>query len=157
KNAQYTLYLEGGDQHRGWFQHALWTGVALKGHAPFTGVLTHGWVLDAEGKAMHKSLGNVIDPLEMIKKYGADVIRLWVSSEDYTEDVSISEEMLNRMWEAYRRIRNTFRFMLGNLSDFDPTKNRVAEKEFLSIDQWAWTWAASNLEVLKKAYEEYDF
>ncbi len=137
QNAKYVLYLEGSDQHRGWFQHALWTGVALKDHAPFTGVLTHGWVLDAEGKAMHKSAGNVIDPLDMVKKYGADVLRLWVSSEDYTEDVGISEEMLNRMSEAYRRIRNTFRFILGNLSDFDPAVNRVGEKDFTSLDFWA--------------------
>lgn len=157
KNAQYTLYLEGGDQHRGWFQHALWTGVALKGRAPFTGVLTHGWVLDAEGKAMHKSLGNVIDPLEMIKKYGADVLRLWVSSEDYTEDVSISEEMLNRMSEAYRRIRNTFRFILGNLSDFDPQTHRVHEKDMTSLDRWAWMESRKTLAALREAYDQYQF
>ncbi|HJT23249.1 MAG TPA: isoleucine--tRNA ligase, partial [bacterium] len=157
KNAQYTLYLEGSDQHRGWFQHALWTGVALKGHAPFKGVLTHGWVLDAEGKAMHKSAGNVIDPLEMMKKYGADVLRLWVSSENYTEDVSISEEMLNRMSEAYRRIRNTFRFILGNIPDFDPAVHRVAEKDFTSLDRWAWMEAKKTLASLAEAYDQYQF
>jgi len=154
---RYVLYLEGGDQHRGWFQSALWTGVALKGRAPFDGVLTHGWVLDTEGRAMHKSLGNVIDPLEMIKKYGADVLRLWVSSEDYTEDVSISEEMLNRMSEAYRRIRNTFRFILGNLSDFDPAKNRVDVKDFTPLDCWAYMEANENLATVTQAYEQYQF
>ena len=157
KSAKYTLYLEGGDQHRGWFQHALWTGVALKGRAPFNGVLTHGWILDANGKAMHKSLGNVIDPMEMVKKYGADVLRLWVSSENYTEDVSISEEMLNRMSEAYRRIRNTFRFILGNLSDFDPALHRVAEKDFTSLDRWAWMEARKILAAAAEAYDQYQF
>ncbi len=157
QDAKYTLYLEGGDQHRGWFQHALWTGVALKGRAPFTGVLTHGWVLDAEGKAMHKSLGNVIDPQDMMKKYGADILRLWVSSEDYTEDVSISEEMLNRMSEAYRRIRNTFRFILGNLSDFDPAVNKVGEKEFNPLDFWAIKEAHETLITVNQAYENYQF
>jgi isoleucyl-tRNA synthetase len=151
------LYLEGGDQHRGWFQHALWTGMALKGKAPFTEVLTHGWVLDANGKAMHKSLGNVIDPQDMIKKYGADVLRLWVSSEDYTEDVSISEEMLNRMSEAYRRIRNTFRFILGNLSDFDPAQHRVPENDFTPLDRWAFLEAHETLTVVTQAYEHYQF
>lgn len=157
EGASYVLYLEGGDQHRGWFQHALWTGVALKGKAPFSGVLTHGWVLDAEGKAMHKSAGNVIDPLEMVKKYGADVLRLWVSSEDYTEDVAISEEMLLRMSEAYRRIRNTFRFILGNLPDFDPAQNRVAEKDLTPLDRWAWMEARKTLSTLAEAYDQYQF
>ncbi len=157
KNPPFTLYLEGSDQHRGWFQHALWTGVALKGRAPFNGVLTHGWVLDAEGKAMHKSLGNVIDPNEMVKKYGADILRLWVSSEDYTEDVSISEDRLNRMSEAYRRIRNTFRFILGNLSDFDPALYRVSVNDMTSLDSWAWMEARKTLAALTKAYDEYQF
>ncbi|HVM32954.1 MAG TPA: isoleucine--tRNA ligase [bacterium] len=154
---RFVLYLEGSDQHRGWFQHALWTGVALKGRAPFDGVLTHGWVLDGEGKAMHKSAGNVIDPLEMIKKYGADVLRLWVSSESYTEDVGISEEMLNRMSEAYRRIRNTFRFILGNLSDFDPRSHRVEPKDFMPLDRWAWGEAQKALGAVTEAYDQYQF
>ena len=151
------LYLEGGDQHRGWFQHALWTGVALKGHAPFKAVLTHGWVLDGHGKAMHKSAGNVIDPMDTMKKYGADILRLWVSSENYTEDVGISDEMLNRMSEAYRRIRNTFRFILGNLSDFDPAKNRVDAKDFLPLDRWAWMESQGTLSGIKSAYDQYQF
>jgi isoleucyl-tRNA synthetase len=151
------LYLEGGDQHRGWFQHALWTGMALKGKAPFEGVLTHGWVLDAQGKAMHKSAGNVIDPMDLMKTHGADILRLWVSSEDYTEDVAISQEMLSRMSEAYRRIRNTFRFILGNLSDFDPAKDRVEEKDFLPVDRWAWAESQKTLEGLRAAYEQYQF
>ncbi len=154
---RYVLYLEGSDQHRGWFQHALWTGVALKGKAPFTGVLTHGWVLDAQGKAMHKSAGNVIDPTEMVKKYGADILRLWVASEDYTEDVSISEVMLTRMSEAYRRIRNTFRFILGNLSDFDPVLHRVGEKELTALDRWAWMEARKTLAGIEDAYRQYQF
>jgi isoleucyl-tRNA synthetase len=149
--------LEGGDQHRGWFQHALWTGVALEGKAPFEAVLTHGWVLDGQGRAMHKSAGNVIDPMDTMKKYGADILRLWVASENYTEDVGISDEMLTRMSEAYRRIRNTFRFILGNLSDFDPAKHRVAEKDFLPLDIWAWAAAKGNLSVLAEAYERFDF
>jgi isoleucyl-tRNA synthetase len=151
------LYLEGGDQHRGWFQHALWTGVALKGKAPFKAVLTHGWVLDGEGKAMHKSAGNVIDPMEMVKKYGADVLRLWVASEDYTEDVGISEEMLTRMSEAYRRIRNTFRFILGNLSDFDPATNRVPESSYLPLDRWARMEAQKTLAGITAAYDQFQF
>ncbi|MGH7739178.1 MAG: isoleucine--tRNA ligase [bacterium] len=154
---RFVLYLEGSDQHRGWFQHALWTGVALKGKAPFSGVLTHGWVLDGAGKAMHKSAGNVIDPLEMIKKYGADVLRLWVSSENYTEDVGISEEMLNRMSEAYRRIRNTFRFILGNLADFDPSLHRVDEKDYLPLDRWAWLESTKTLADVEEAYDQYQF
>ena len=157
QNPNYVLYLEGGDQHRGWFQHALWTGVALKNRAPFTGVLTHGWVLDANGKAMHKSAGNVIDPLETMKKYGADILRLWVSSEDYTEDVGISEDMLQRMSEAYRRIRNTFRFLLGNLSDFNPSLHSVPEKDFTPLDQWAWMAADKTLSQLSSAYDQFQF
>jgi isoleucyl-tRNA synthetase len=157
KAGTYVLYSEGSDQYRGWFQHALWTGVALKGKAPFNGVLTHGWVLDAQGKAMHKSAGNVIDPTDMVKKYGADVLRLWVASEDYTEDVSIGEENLNRMSEAYRRLRNTFRFMLGNLLDFDPTSNRVGEKDLLPIDRWALGEAEKNLASLESFYDQYQF
>jgi isoleucyl-tRNA synthetase len=151
------LYLEGGDQHRGWFQHALWTGVALKGHAPFKTVLTHGWVLDAQGKAMHKSAGNAIDPMDLMKQYGADVLRLFVSSEDYTEDVSVGTEMLTRMSEAYRRIRNTFRFILGNLSDFDPAENRVEPQDFLPIDRWAFIEAQKTLASLSEAYRLFQF
>jgi isoleucyl-tRNA synthetase len=157
KDNRFVLYLEGGDQHRGWFQHALWTGVALKGKAPFDGVLTHGWILDTQGRAMHKSAGNVIDPMDMVKKYGADVLRLWVSSENYTEDVSISEVMLQRMSEAYRRIRNTFRFILGNLSDFDPKTNRVPESDFTSLDRWAWMEAQKTLAAVSEAYDQYQF
>ena len=151
------LYLEGGDQHRGWFQHALWTGVALKGHAPFKTVLTHGWVLDAQGKAMHKSAGNAIDPMDLMKQYGADILRLFVSSEDYTEDVSVGTEMLTRMSEAYRRIRNTFRFILGNLSDFDPAKDRVEPKDFLPIDRWALIESQKTLDSLADAYSHFQF
>jgi len=151
------LYLEGGDQHRGWFQHALWTGVALKGKAPFKAVLTHGWVLDAQGKAMHKSAGNVIDPMDLVKKYGADVLRLWVSSENYTEDVSVGEEMLTRMSEAYRRIRNTFRFMIANLSDFDPTKHKIKDKNLFPIDKNFKMRSSILLKRIQDSYDEYGF
>jgi isoleucyl-tRNA synthetase len=151
------LYLEGGDQHRGWFQHALWTGVALKGGAPFKQVLTHGWVLDGTGKAMHKSAGNVIDPMDMMKEFGADILRLWVASEDYTQDVSISKEMLARLSEAYRRVRNTFRFILGNLSDFDPAKDSVPEADLQPLDRWATLELRRFLLQADAAYEAYEF
>jgi isoleucyl-tRNA synthetase len=151
------LYLEGGDQHRGWFQHALWTGVALKGHAPFKQVLTHGWVLDTTGKAMHKSAGNVLDPMDLMKEYGADILRLWVASEDYTQDVSIGKEMLSRLSEAYRRVRNTFRFVLGNLADFDPAKNTVAEADLLPIDRWALLELRAFISNVDKDYQKYEF
>lgn len=151
------LYLEGGDQHRGWFQHALWTGVALKGAAPFRQALTHGWVLDGEGKAMHKSAGNAIDPMDLMKEYGADILRLWVASADYTQDVAVTREMLDRLSEAYRRVRNTFRFILGNLSDFDPSKDAVAEADLLPLDRWALLELRQFLVQVDAAYERYEF
>ena len=151
------LYLEGSDQHRGWFQHALWTGVALEGRAPFKQVLTHGWVLDAQGKAMHKSAGNAIDPMDLMKDYGADILRLWVASEDYTQDVGIGPELLNRMSEAYRRVRNTFRFLLGNLADFDPKKHSVPDAALLPLDRWAGLELRAFLGQLDEAYGRYEF
>ena len=119
------LYLEGGDQYRGWFHSSLLIGVALRGAAPYRGSATHGWTLDAEGRAMHKSLGNSIEPDEIIKKYGAEVLRLWVASVEFTEDVRLSETILTRLTEAYRKLRNTFRYALGNISDFDPAADAV--------------------------------
>jgi isoleucyl-tRNA synthetase len=151
------LYLEGGDQHRGWFQHALWTGVALKGAAPFRQVLTHGWVLDAEGKAMHKSAGNAIDPMDVMKESGADILRMWVAAEDYTQDVAIGNTLISRMSESYRRVRNTFRFILGNLSDFDPAKDSVADADLSALDRWALLELRSFLVQVDAAYGRYEF
>ncbi len=131
------LYLEGSDQHRGWFQSALITGVALDKKPPFHSVLTHGFVVDGEGKKMSKSRGNVVSPEEVMKEFGADVLRLWVCSSDYQFDIRLSREILTRLVESYRRIRNTFRFLLGNLHDFDARENHIPLQEMQVVDQWA--------------------
>ena len=131
------LYLEGSDQYRGWFQSSLLTAVATRGEAPYRMVVTHGFALDGSGRKMSKSLGNVIDPLDVIKQYGADVLRLWVSSQDYTSDVRISNTMLQQLSEVYRKIRNTARFLLGNLYDFDPARDQVAYEDMPEIDRYA--------------------
>jgi isoleucyl-tRNA synthetase len=131
------LYLEGSDQHRGWFHSALLSAVGTRGSAPYRSVLTHGFVVDAKGKKMSKSSGNVIAPQEIIKRYGAEILRLWVAAEDYTSDIRISGEIVQRLAEAYRRIRNTARFLLGNLSGFDPAEDAVAREDLLEIDRWA--------------------
>jgi isoleucyl-tRNA synthetase len=128
------LYLEGGDQYRGWFHSSLLVGTGLKGAAPYRGCALNGWVLDGDGKAMHKSLGNTIEPDEVIKKHGAELLRLWSASVDFNEDVRYSETIQTRLTDAYRKLRNTFRYMLGNLSDFDPQTDAVAE--FGELDQW---------------------
>ncbi|MBI4549839.1 MAG: isoleucine--tRNA ligase [Candidatus Omnitrophica bacterium] len=151
------LYLEGSDQHRGWFQVALITGSALDGIPPFKAVLTHGFVVDGEGKKMSKSAGNVISPQQVIKDFGADVLRLWVSSCDYQYDVRLSREILARMVEAYRRIRNTFRYLLGNLFDFDFETDRVAPAEMDSIDRWVMAELAELLKGVEASYERYEF
>ncbi|MBS1876289.1 MAG: isoleucine--tRNA ligase [Acidobacteria bacterium] len=130
------MYLEGGDQYRGWFQSSLLIGVGLRGQSPFRECLTSGWTLDAQGRAMSKSLGNVIEPEKVIKKFGAEVLRLWVSSVEYYEDVRLSDTILERLADAYRKLRNTFRYALGNLGDFDPAKNAVPASELFEIDQW---------------------
>ncbi len=119
------MYLEGNDQHRGWFHSSLLESVGTRGRAPYRNVLTHGFVVDGEGKKMSKSVGNVIDSQTIIDEYGAEILRLWVAAEDYTEDIRISEEILKRLVEAYRRIRNTSRFILGNLYDFNPATDAV--------------------------------
>ncbi|HEX9113164.1 MAG TPA: isoleucine--tRNA ligase, partial [Nitrospirota bacterium] len=128
------LYLEGSDQHRGWFQSSLLTSVATTGRAPYNSVLTHGFTVDGSGKKMSKSAGNVVAPQEVIDKYGAEVLRLWVSAADYRDDIRISQEILTHLAEAYRRIRNTSRYLLGNLADFDPEKDGVSGKDLLEID-----------------------
>ncbi|OGW88199.1 MAG: isoleucine--tRNA ligase [Omnitrophica bacterium RIFCSPLOWO2_01_FULL_50_24] len=132
-----SLYLEGSDQHRGWFQTALITGVALDDQVPFESVLTHGFVVDGEGKKMSKSRGNVVSPQEVMKDFGADVLRLWVAASDYQFDVRMSREILSQTVEGYRRIRNTFRFLLGNLHDFDYESDKIPFGEITAMDRWA--------------------
>jgi isoleucyl-tRNA synthetase len=151
------LYLEGSDQHRGWFHSSLLTSCAIRGAAPYRGVLTHGFVLDGQGKAMSKSAGNGIEPEEIIKKYGADVLRLWVAASDYRDDVALSEQILSGLAEGYRKIRNTIRYALGNLADFDPAKDAVAPEELLPLDRWALARLAAWDEKVKAAYEDYEF
>lgn len=151
------LYLEGSDQHRGWFHSALLTSVGTRKQAPYKGVLTHGFVVDGHGKKMSKSLGNVIQPKQIIDKYGADILRLWVSAEDYRDDIRISNEILERLSEAYRRIRNTCRFLLGNLSDFNPDKDMVDIDELTSLDQYALAKLNWIINRVNKAYRDFDF
>jgi isoleucyl-tRNA synthetase len=151
------LYLEGSDQHRGWFHSSLLVGVGTRNRAPYHSVLTHGFVLDGAGRKMSKSLGNVTAPEDVIKKFGADVLRLWVATQDYRDDNRISPEIMTRVSEAYRRFRNTCRYILGNISDFDPAVHMVPHGAMLEIDRWA----LHQLEILKervlKAYEEMEF
>jgi len=151
------LYLEGSDQHRGWFHSALLTSVGTRSRAPYHNVLTHGFVVDGEGKKMSKSLGNVIQPQEIIDKFGADILRLWVSAEDYRDDIRISREILDRLSEAYRRIRNTCRFLLGNLADFDPEKHMVPTDRLRALDRYALDRLNQVIDRVRKAYETFDF
>ncbi|MFH1491542.1 MAG: isoleucine--tRNA ligase [Pseudomonadota bacterium] len=151
------LYLEGSDQHRGWFHSSLLCSVGTRGTAPYRSVLTHGFVVDGAGKAMHKSAGNVISPEELIKHYGAEIIRLWVAGEDYRDNIRLSEEILQRLTEAYRRIRNTCRYLLGNLSDFDPAGDRVPYERMEELDRWALHRLQEVGERILKAYEDFEF
>ncbi len=151
------MYLEGSDQHRGWFQSSLLTSVATRGSAPYRSVLTHGFVVDGKGKKMSKSVGNVIPPEKLIKRFGAEILRLWVSAEDYRDDIKISDEILQRLTEAYRKIRNTIRYLLSNLNDFDPEKNSVPLNELESLDRWALDRVSKAMERVRKGYEEYKF
>ncbi len=152
------VYLEGADQYRGWFQSSLLTAVGAKGQgAPYKTVLTHGWVVDGEGKAMHKSLGNAIAPEEIIAKYGADVLRLWVASSDYHADVRVSEEIFKQLSQAYLKIRNTARYILGNIDDFNPKTDMVPANELEELDAWALTRLADIIQKCTKAYDEYEF
>ncbi len=151
------LYLEGSDQHRGWFQSALITAMGIDGRAPYKEVLTHGFVVDGEGKKMSKSLGNVITPEEVMKKYGADILRLWVASSDYSEDVRMSDEILNRLADAYRKIRNTYKYLLSNLYDFDPDKEGIDYKDMLEIDRWILHKLARVITDATRNYEAYAF
>ena len=151
------MYMEGADQFRGWFQSSLLTSVATQGVAPYREVLCHGWVVDAQGKQMHKSAGNGMEPSEIIRDYGADIIRLWVASSDYTVDVRAGKEIFRQMSEAYRKMRNTARFMLGNISDFDPAKDMVDDDQLFEIDRWALEACNKLTATMRDAYEHYDF
>jgi isoleucyl-tRNA synthetase len=151
------LYLEGSDQHRGWFHSSLLCSVGTRERAPYRKVLTHGFVVDGSGKAMHKSAGNVIAPEDLIKHYGAEIIRLWVSAEDYRDNIRLSEEILQRLTEAYRRIRNTCRFLLGNLYDFDPEKDSVPYADMEELDRWALHKLQDLSERVLKAYNDFEF
>jgi isoleucyl-tRNA synthetase len=150
------IYLEGSDQHRGWFQSSLLTSVAMHGEAPYRQVLTHGFVVDAEGRKMSKSLGNVIAPQKVMSSLGADILRLWVAAADYRQEMTVSDEILKRVSDAYRRIRNTARFLLGNLDGFDPA-NALSAQEMLPFDRWAVGRAMQIQKEICKAYDDYQF
>ena len=151
------LYLEGSDQHRGWFHSSLLEAVGTRSAAPYKTVLTHGYVVDGKGKKMAKSKGNVIAPQKIIDQYGAEVLRLWVASENYREDIRISDEILKRLTEAYRKIRNTFRFLLGNLSDFDPKSDAVPMDELEEIDRYILYRFRTVSEKILKAFDDFEF
>jgi isoleucyl-tRNA synthetase len=151
------LYLEGSDQHRGWFQSSLLTGVAINGYAPYKAVLTHGYLVDGDGRKMSKSIGNIVAAKDVMNKLGADVMRLWVASTDYQQDVRYSEEIMKRASDAYRRIRNTARFMLSNLEGFDPEKDAVPLADMLELDRWAVQSAADLQQKILTAFDNYQF
>jgi isoleucyl-tRNA synthetase len=151
------LYLEGSDQHRGWFHSALLASVTTDGKAPYKAVLTHGFVVDGQGKKMSKSAGNVVAPQDVIKQSGAEILRLWVSAQDYQEDLRISTEILGQLVEQYRKIRNTCRFMLSNLSDFDPSVHRVSYEQLPELDRWALTRLHRVMTAVTRSYEEFNF
>ena len=151
------LYSEGQDQYRGWFQSSLLTSVATRGRAPYSEVLTHGFVVDGEGKKMSKSKGNSVSPMEIVKKYGAEILRLWVASSDFKSDIRISDDMLKQLSEGYRKIRNTARYILGNLSDFDPNTDMVDYKDMLEIDRWALMRLNDVVKKSLAAYDSYEY
>lgn len=151
------LYLEGSDQHRGWFQSSLLTSIAMRGAAPYRAVLTHGFTVDAEGRKMSKSRGNVVAPQQVMGSLGADILRLWVAATDYRGEMSVSDEILRRIADSYRRIRNTARYLLANLNGFDPAADEVPPEEMLALDRWALDRAFLLQEELLKAYEDYNF
>ncbi len=151
------LYLEGSDQHRGWFQSSLLASVGATGRAPYRAVLTHGFTVDGQGKKMSKSAGNVVAPQQVIDQYGAEVLRLWASAADYRDDIRISKEILTHLAEAYRRIRNTSRYLLGNLADHDPARDRVADADLLEIDRWALHRLQRLIQRVTRAYDDFEF
>ena len=151
------LYLEGSDQHRGWFQSSLLVGLGTRGRAPFREVLTHGFLIDLEGRKMSKSVGNSIAPATVIKESGADILRLWVSMSDYREEIRVSKEILARVVEAYRKIRNTFRYLLANLYDFDPTRDQLPTSRLLEVDRFVLARYAERARTMTRNYQAYDF
>jgi isoleucyl-tRNA synthetase len=151
------LYLEGSDQHRGWFHSALLAGVTTDHRAPYKAVLTHGFVVDGQGKKMSKSAGNVVAPQDVMKQSGAEILRLWVSAQDYREDLRISQEILNHLIEAYRKIRNTSRFLLSNLYDFDPDVHRVPYEQLPELDRWALMRLGELITKVRRAYDDFEF
>jgi len=151
------LYIEGPDQYRGWFHSSLLVGVGLRGSSPYRACATHGWTLDGEGRAMSKSLGNIIEPETIVRQYGAEVLRLWVASQEFTDDVRISDTILARLSEAYRKLRNTFRFALGNLFDFDSAKDALPAADLLEIDQWILFRAEKLVKQCRAWYEDLAF
>ena len=151
------VYLEGGDQYRGWFQSSMLTSIAAKGVAPYKQIITHGWTVDGEGKAMHKSLGNAVAPEEIIKDYGADLLRLWVSSADYTQDMRISKDIMKQLSEAYLKIRNTARYLLGNLDGFDPDADAVPYEQMEGLDKWALARFNDLCKTVHQFYNKYEF
>ena len=151
------LYLEGGDQHRGWFHSSLLTSVALRGHAPYSHVSTAGWTLDEQGRAMSKSLGNGVDPVDIANRLGGEVVRLWVASIDFREDMAASENLMQRCADIYRKLRNTFRFLLGNLNGFDPARDRVAEKDLLPLDRYMLARTRDLTEKVRDWYAGFEF
>ncbi len=151
------MYLEGSDQHRGWFHSSLLEAVGTRDRAPYRAVLTHGFVVDGEGRKMSKSQGNYVTPEELLPKYGAEVLRLWVAAEDYTEDIRLSHEILTRLADAYRRVRNTWRFLLGALADFDPDRDRASYAQMDELDRWALLRLAELIARVRRAYDGYQF
>jgi isoleucyl-tRNA synthetase len=151
------LYLEGSDQHRGWFQASLLEAIGTREEAPYREVLTHGFTVDGDGRKMSKSLGNYVTPQDLLPRYGAEILRLWAASEDYTEDIRLSDQILDRLADAYRRIRNTYRFLLGNLTDFDPARHRQAYARLDEVDRWILGRLGRLIERVRKAYADYAF
>ncbi|EHL2507349.1 class I tRNA ligase family protein, partial [Listeria monocytogenes] len=151
------LYMEGSDQYRGWFNSSLTTAVAITGEAPYRNVLSHGFALDGEGRKMSKSLGNTLLPGKVIKQLGADIVRLWVASVDYQADVRVSDEILKQVSEVYRKIRNTMRFLLGNINDFHPTTNAVSYKNLREVDKYMMIKLNDLVKNVKDSYEAFEF
>jgi isoleucyl-tRNA synthetase len=151
------MYLEGSDQHRGWFMSSLMISTAMKGRAPYKQVLTHGFTVDGNGRKMSKSIGNTVSPQDVMNKLGADILRLWVASTDYTGEIAVSDEILKRAADSYRRIRNTARFLLANLNGFDPALHMVKPEEMVVLDRWAVGRAKAAQEEIVAAYDRYDF
>lgn len=151
------IYLEGSDQHRGWFQSSLLSAMGTRGAAPYKTVLTHGFTVDAKGEKMSKSRGNIVAPQQVTNKLGADILRLWVAAADYSREMTVSDEIIKRTADSYRRIRNTARFLLANLSDFDPAKHQVSPEDMLALDRWAIDQAAQVQENVLDAYERFQF